>query len=152
MKDVFGRTGKRPAVACDCVVFRTNGKQLELLVVKRGTEPFKGKYALPGGFMEWGESCEKAAARELEEETGIKKIELDQLGVFSVPGRDPRGTVVSIAFLGFAGPKQKVKGGDDAAEALWIPIQKCPKLAFDHGDVLRAAVKKMFGKCGCGCG
>jgi 8-oxo-dGTP diphosphatase len=149
-KDVFGREGKRPTVACDCVIFRTDKQQLELLLVKRGTKPYLGKYALPGGYMEWGESCERAAARELKEETGLENIELEQIGVFSEPGRDPRGTVVSIAYTGFAELKKKVKAGDDAAKAEWVPIQKCPKLAFDHGLMLRAALKKMFGK-GCSC-
>ena len=145
MNDFFGRKGKRPAVACDAVIFAKNNKELLVLLVKRGTEPFKGMWALPGGFLEWGESCEEGVAREIEEETGLRGLKFEQLGAFSEPGRDPRGTVVSIAYTARASDKKmKVKGGDDAAEAEWFPVLNCPRLAFDHGKVLRLAMQRLI--------
>ncbi|MFO0780389.1 MAG: NUDIX hydrolase [Candidatus Gracilibacteria bacterium] len=101
--DVYGREGKRPTLGADSVILvksPTAASGWKVLLIERGHEPYKGKWALPGGFMEWGESCEQAAARELEEETSLKNVELKQLGVFSKPGRDPRGTIVSVAFWG----------------------------------------------------
>lgn len=145
MTDFFGRKGKRPAVACDAVIFAQKKKDLMVLLVKRGNAPYKGMWALPGGFMEWGESCEEAVAREIHEETGLKGLEFEQLGAFSTPGRDPRGTVVSIVFTARAAAKNtRVKGGDDAAEAKWFALIECPRLAFDHGLVLRAALSRLI--------
>jgi 8-oxo-dGTP diphosphatase len=128
-------------VACDNVIFRKGKRGLEVLLIKRGYPPFKGRYALPGGFLEWGESCERAAARELKEETSLNRIKLERFGVFSAPGRDPRGTVISIGYLGFAGAKQKAISGDDAAAAEWFMTDKIPPLAFDHGLMLKEALK-----------
>jgi 8-oxo-dGTP diphosphatase len=145
MTDFFGRKGKRPAIACDAVIYAKIKKDLMILLVKRGNEPYKGMWALPGGFMEWGESCEEAVAREISEETGLKGLDFEHLGVFSQHGRDPRGTVVSVTFMARAGVKNmRVKGGDDAAEAKWFPLVECPRLAFDHGKVLRGALKLLI--------
>lgn len=142
MRRNFGRAGKRPTVGCDSVVLREEAGRLLVLLVKRGKPPFKGKLALPGGFMEWNESCEEAARRELEEETGLKNIKFKPVGVFSKPGRDPRGTIISVAFWGTAGKNAaKVKGGDDAAEACWVEVNSCPGLAFDHDLILKEALK-----------
>jgi len=147
MTDFFGRKGKRPAVACDAVIFTKKNKELLVLLVKRGTEPYKGMWALPGGFLEWGESCEEGVAREIHEETGLRGLKFEELGAFSQPGRDPRGTVVSIAYTARASSKKmKVKGGDDAEEAAWCPVIQCPRLAFDHGKVLRLALKRLIEK------
>ena len=144
MTDFFGRDGKRPAVACDAAIFAEKDGLLCVLLVKRGNEPFKGMWALPGGFMEWGESCETTVAREIREETGLRGLKFKQFGVFSTPGRDPRGTVVSVTYLARAGVNlRRVKGGDDAAEARWFPVNKRPRLAFDHDLVLRAALKSV---------
>jgi len=94
--------------------------------------------------MEWDESCETAAARELAEETGLKKVTLKPLGVFSEPGRDPRGTIISVAFWGeVPQSRMKVAGGDDAAEARWFALKDLPELAFDHGKILKEALKRM---------
>jgi 8-oxo-dGTP diphosphatase len=143
MSNAFGRKGKRPTVGCDCVVFGKRGGILHVLLVKRGKDPFIGKWALPGGFMEWNESCEQAAARELEEETGLKGLKLEPVGVFSKPGRDPRGTIISVAFRCEAGSaRMRVKGGDDAEEAAWIPLKKIPRLAFDHDEILKSALRQ----------
>jgi len=143
----FGRSGKRPTVGCDSVIFGKDGGRTLVLLVKRGKAPFKGKWALPGGFMEWDESCEHAAQRELAEETGLKGIKLSPIGVFSAPGRDPRGTIISVAYWGAVGKrKMTVAGGDDAAEAAWFDIKKCPALAFDHDKILKAGLRMMVSK------
>ncbi len=141
MKDLFGRDGKRPTLGADCVILSRGDDGWRVLLVERGHEPFKGTWALPGGFMEWGESCEQAAARELMEETALKDIDLKLLGVFSKPGRDPRGTIVSVSYIGFVDPEKAkhAKGGDDAAKAEWFPLVHKPPLAFDHEDILAAA-------------
>jgi 8-oxo-dGTP diphosphatase len=147
MTDIFGREGKRPTVACDLVIFSGEGADLRVLLVKRGKDPFKGRWALPGGFMEWGESCEECAARELEEETALKGVKLDLLGVFSEPGRDPRGTIVSVAYVGFADSALvKIKAGDDAAETAWFPADNPPPLGFDHPLVLKTALTNLSSK------
>ncbi|MCC7196575.1 NUDIX hydrolase [Candidatus Peregrinibacteria bacterium] len=144
MTDLFGREGKRPTVACDTVVFTVKDGVLCVLLVVRGGDPFKGMYALPGGFMEWGESCEEGARRELKEETGLEVEALEFVGVFSKPGRDPRGTVVSVEYLAVVEPEKAViQAGDDAAEAEWVAVEKVPVLAFDHSEVF-ASAKALF--------
>jgi len=144
MMDVFGRDGKRPTVACDTVVFTVKDGVLCVLLVVRGNDPFKGMYALPGGFMEWGESCEEGARRELLEETGLTVDGLEFVGVFSEPGRDPRGTIVSIEYMAVVEPEKAIiKAGDDAAEAEWVEVAKVPELAFDHSEVFVLA-KALF--------
>lgn len=140
MTDLFGREGKRPTVACDTVVFTVKDGVLCVLLVVRGNDPYKGMYALPGGFLEWGESCEQGARRELMEETGLEVGVLELVGVFSEPGRDPRGTIVSVEYLAVVEPEKAViQAGDDAAEAQWVAVEKVPKLAFDHSEVFDAA-------------
>ncbi len=140
MADIFGRTGKRPTVACDIVVLSGKPDRFVLLV-KRAKEPFKGKWALPGGFMEWDESCEQCAARELNEETSLKDVDLKLLGVFSEPGRDPRGTIVSVAYVGHIDHTNTlIKAGDDAAETAWFSVHTPPTLGFDHADIIKKAL------------
>jgi 8-oxo-dGTP diphosphatase len=137
MPDIFGREGKRPTVACDLVVFTEKVGSLKVLLVERGKEPFKGKWALPGGFMEWNESCEQTAARELEEETALKGVDFRLLGVFSEPGRDPRGTIVSVTYWGTVDyDSSKIKAGDDAAKVDWFAVDDHPTLGFDHEKIL----------------
>jgi len=108
----------------------------ELLLVRRGREPFRGAWALPGGFVEPTESVEMAVARELEEETGLRARPVGLLGVYSRPGRDPRGPTVSVVFR-MVGRKQVPHGGDDAAEARWWSVRALPPLAFDHAEIVR---------------
>jgi 8-oxo-dGTP diphosphatase len=140
MNDIFGGHGRRPTVAADCVVLTFRDERAWVLLVERGNEPFKGKWALPGGFMEWGESCEKTARRELEEETSLSGVKLEFLGIFSKPGRDPRGTIVSTAFIGLVNSlKAAVRAHDDAAKAEWFPFHDHPELAFDHLDIVQTA-------------
>lgn len=137
--------GKRPTLGTDCVILNRKGGEgdgWQVLLIERGHDPYKGKWALPGGFMEWGESCEDSAARELMEETSLRNVDLKLLGVFSKPGRDPRGTIVSVSFIGIVDKKtaQKASGGDDAAKAEWFDLNDHPELAFDHQDILDAAM------------
>ncbi len=147
MNDLFGRDVPRPTVACDTVVFAQKDGDLQVLLIKRNHEPFKGSWALPGGFMEWGESCEQTAARELEEETGLKDLDLQQIGAFSEPGRDPRGTVVAVEFWTMLTNEQlqkaHIQAGDDAGDAAWFTVNKLPALAADHLQVLEKALQLM---------
>jgi 8-oxo-dGTP diphosphatase len=136
----------RPAVAADTVLFRMAGDQVEVLLIKRAGDPYKGRWALPGGFVDENESLEHAAARELEEETGVKAVRLEQVGAFGEPGRDPRGHTVSIVFAAVLERGRKVRAGDDASEADWHPAFSPPPLAFDHKAILSAALEHVFGK------
>jgi 8-oxo-dGTP diphosphatase len=129
---------KTPLLTVDCVVFDRNDR---LLLIKRKNPPFKDKYALPGGFVDVGETVEAAALRELREETGIEGSIVRLIGVYSDPKRDPRGHAVSIAFL--VRPRStKVIGGDDAAYAAFIENWDREKLAFDHARIIADAVKR----------
>jgi 8-oxo-dGTP diphosphatase len=131
-----------PAVAIDCVVFGFNGRALEILLIERGVEPFKGSWALPGGFMGIEETAEECAKRELWEETGFRLLTLKQLGAFTGVHRDPRERVVSIAFYALVQPSD-VMGGDDARQAQWFPVDDAPPLAFDHDYILRKALRQL---------
>lgn len=128
----------RAAVTTDCVIFGFDGKQLQVLLIERGVEPYKGEWALPGGFLRMDESVEECAFRELREETAFEPVSLEQFGVFSAVDRDPRGRVVTIAFYALV-KKEDVHGGDDAARAQWFNIDLLPPLAFDHQDILHEA-------------
>ena len=132
----------RPMVTVDAVVFRTNGDILEVLLIRRKKAPFAGKLALPGGFVEIDEDLEDAAKRELAEETGLLSVGLSQLGAFGRPGRDPRGRTISIAFGGIVPLSgSRVRGGDDADLAAWVPVDGLPDLAFDHDEIIRIGLK-----------
>ena len=131
-----------PAVTTDCVVFGFDGKRLNILLIERGGEPYKGCWAFPGGFMGIDETAEQGAIRELREETGLKLEYLKQFGAFSAVNRDPRERVVTIAFYALA-QKSAVQGGDDAVKAQWFPIEDVPPLAFDHDYILRKATEQL---------
>jgi 8-oxo-dGTP diphosphatase len=131
----------RPALTVDIVLFHRSGVDIEVLLVKRGREPFKGRWAFPGGFVNEDESLEAAAARELREETGLHGIKLEQLAAFGDPDRDPRGHTVSVVFYGTVRSRGAVIAGDDAAEAAWHSAAHPPKLAFDQRKILRRAMK-----------
>jgi 8-oxo-dGTP diphosphatase len=141
----------RPAVTVDVVLFAIVGGDLAVLLVKRGHPPFAGTWALPGGFVDENEPLAKAALRELREETGVRRVTIDQLGAFGDPGRDPRAHTVSVAYLGFAAAEaHPAVAGDDAAEAVWQPMAKVGgrgrgalKLAFDHADIIALARRRM---------
>jgi 8-oxo-dGTP diphosphatase len=111
-----------------------------VLLVERGIEPFKGRWAFPGGFLKMDESAEEGALRELQEETGLKGAYIKQFHTFSDPKRDPRERVLTIAYYALV-RMQEVKGGDDAARAEWFALDEVPALAFDHDLILRVALK-----------
>ena len=129
----------RPAVTVDIIIFRLTDKVPEVLLIRRGNDPFKDQWALPGGFVDKDEPLKKAAARELEEETGLKNILLTQMHTFGNPGRDPRGHTVSVVYVGYLTEPAESKAGDDASEAEWFSIENIPQLAFDHADILKMA-------------
>ncbi|MCM1312521.1 MAG: NUDIX hydrolase [Bacteroides sp.] len=128
-----------PAVTTDCVIFGFDGTQLQVLLIERGIEPFKGRWAFPGGFLKMDESAEEGARRELLEETGMEADFMEQFHTFSDPSRDPRERVITIAYYALC-KIQKVKGGDDAAKARWFGLDEIPQLAFDHDRILRHAI------------
>jgi len=132
-----------PSVTTDCVIFGYDVREgLSVLLVQRGIEPYKDRWAIPGGFLRMDEDAETGARRELKEETGFESKVVEQFGCFSDVDRDPRERVITIAFFALA-PKMEVKGGDDAAAAHWFPISDIPSLAFDHDMILRVALKRL---------
>ena len=131
-----------PAVTTDCVIFGFDGSELQVLLIERGIEPFKGKWAFPGGFLNMDETAQEGALRELKEETGLENAYIEQFNTYSDPGRDPRERVITIAHYALV-RIQEVKGGDDAAKAQWFPIDEVPQLAFDHDKILRDAMRKL---------
>ncbi len=126
------------AVTADCVIFSYDGTDLQLLLIRRGVEPYKGMWALPGGFLKMNETAKEGAFRELHEETGFVASYLEEFGTFSGVHRDPRERTITIAFVALV-MKQEVRGGDDAQEARWFPVSDLPALAFDHLDIYKAA-------------
>jgi 8-oxo-dGTP diphosphatase len=135
----------RPMVTVDAVVFTFSGDRIKVLLINRRDEPFKGKWAVPGGFVNMDEELESAVTRELAEETGLTGVQFEQMRTFGTVGRDPRGRVITIAFMGIATKGQdQIKAGDDAAEAQWFDIEKLPDdLAFDHNEMIRLAIEKL---------
>ncbi len=136
-------------VAADTAAFRCPPEgRLEVLLVERGQEPYKGCWALPGGFVEEDEDLPQAAARELAEETGLRPVVMDQVGAWGTPGRDPRGRVVSAVYVAVARPgADAVRGADDAAHAAWHSLACLPPLAFDHAQILPAALRHLRQRC-----
>ena len=135
----------RPMVTVDAVVFGFFENKAKLLLIKRKKEPFKGKWALPGGFVGIDEELEDAVVRELAEETGLADIKLEQMHTFGTVGRDPRGRQITIVFMGIATKGQtRIKAGDDAAKARWFDIEELPKdMAFDHNEIAKFAIEKL---------
>jgi 8-oxo-dGTP diphosphatase len=129
-----------PAVTADCVVM-TNEPLPKVLLIQRGIEPYKDRWAFPGGFMNMDETTEECAIRELMEETGLKVEELHQIGAYSKVDRDPRGRTITVAYLAIIDKPVAVTGQDDAAKAEWWPINALPPLAFDHEDIMRDALE-----------
>lgn len=132
----------RAAMTSDAVIFSFDGQELQVLLVKRGIEPYQGKWALPGGFLRMNETIEQCAMRELKEETNLDHIYMEQLGTFSDINRDPRGRVITTAFYALV-RKADVLGGDDAEEAAWFTLSNVPALAFDHDRILRVATQRL---------
>ena len=129
----------RPAVTADCVVM-TKEANPHVLLIERGFDPFKGRWAFPGGFMNMDETAEQCAIRELEEETGLKVSSIHQIGAYSKVDRDPRGRTITVAYIATIEAPAKVRGQDDAAKAEWFPIDALPPLAFDHDDIMKDAL------------
>lgn len=127
------------AVTVDIVAFCNANSRINVLLIKRKNEPFKGQWAIPGGFVDEHENLEDAAKRELAEETGVKAKTLEQVRAFGTPGRDPRGRIVSIGFLAWIDCEENPIAGDDAAEAKWFKLDELPELAFDHAEIIKAA-------------
>jgi 8-oxo-dGTP diphosphatase len=127
-----------PALTVDCVIYDPRGR---ILLIRRKNEPFRGAFALPGGFVEVGETVEAACRREVREETGLEVGDLVLVGVYSTPGRDPRGHTLSVAFLVKLPEAVPPIAGDDAAEAEWVGEWRANKLAFDHAEILEDAEK-----------
>ena len=132
----------RPMVTVDVVVFNAQTGQLHVLLIQRAQEPFEGAWALPGGFVEMDEPLEQAARRELEEETGLEGVDLEQLQTYGDPDRDPRGRVISVAFCTLLPSRsiQYIHGGGDASQARWFPVDELPDLAFDHSKIIADAL------------
>ena len=131
-----------PSVTTDCVIFSFDGTKLKVLLIERGIEPDKGRWAFPGGFMRMDESAEEGALRELKEETGLEGAYIKQFGTFTNPDRDPRERVITIAYYALV-KLQEVRGDDDAADARWFSLDEVPSLAFDHDMILRTALMEL---------
>jgi 8-oxo-dGTP diphosphatase len=137
----------RPAVTTDCVIFGFDSGELKVLLIERGIDPFKGRWALPGGFLQMDENTDECARRELFEETGIENLFIEQLYTFSDVDRDPRGRVVTVSYYALVKLSDyKLTAGDDAKNAQWYPISKVPTLAFDHDRILRVALNRLKSK------
>ncbi|CAN5862502.1 hypothetical protein BH23ACT4_BH23ACT4_07260 [soil metagenome] len=135
------------AVTADTAIFTHRDGRLYVLLIERGSEPFRGRWALPGGFVDIDEDLPDAAARELAEETGIEAGELRQLGTYGAPGRDPRMRVISVVFWTLLDEIENLRAGDDAAHAFVVPIDEAladpSRLAFDHHQILTDAVGRV---------
>ena len=137
----------RPALTVDCVVFATHAEGLRVLLIRRGEEPFAGNWALPGGFVRVEETTEAAARRELEEETGLSKVFLEQLYTFGAVDRDPRERIVSVAYYALVNLRDhQVHAATDARDAAWFGVNDVPRLAFDHAEILQMALARLRGK------
>lgn len=133
-----------PAVTTDCVILGFDGRDLHVLLVERGIEPFKGMWALPGGFLNLDETAEEGARRELMEETGVQDVYLEQFHTFSAVKRDPRERVITIAFYAMVRKSDyRLIAGDDAARAEWFVIDELPPLAFDHDEIIGLARRRI---------
>jgi 8-oxo-dGTP diphosphatase len=136
-----------PAVTTDVVLFTIQDERLEVLLIRRGSEPFKGRWALPGGFVDIDEDLLACAKRELEEETGVTGIYLEQLYTFGTPDRDPRERVISVTYYALV-PRERltIRAASDAEAVAWFPFQQLPPLAFDHDQIVALAHERLAGK------
>ncbi len=137
----------RGALTVDCVVFGLDDEDLKVLLIKRGNPPFDGMWALPGGFVDVDESLDAAAARELQEETGVGSVFLEQLYTFGRVDRDPRERVVSVAYYVLVNlSDHRIQAATDARDAAWFSLDDLPKMAFDHHEILQMAHSRLKGK------
>jgi len=136
-----------PAVTTDVVIFTIRDKKLKLLLIMRGGEPFKGKWALPGGFVRLDEDLEMGARRELSEETGISGVYLEQLYTYGAVGRDPRERVITVAYYALiASEKMIIQAATDAEAVGWFSMDELPRLAFDHKEIVEQAHERLVAK------
>ncbi|HEY4721901.1 MAG TPA: NUDIX domain-containing protein [Anaerolineae bacterium] len=133
----------KPAVTVDVVSLTLRGDDLQVLLIKRDIAPYRGRWAIPGGFVHIDESLENAARRELSAETGVSDVYLEQLFTFGDPARDPRGRVISVAYIALLPVPLAVRSGSDARAARWWPIKSLPALAFDHTRILQVALTRL---------
>ena len=137
----------RAALTVDCVVFGLDEDDLKVLLIQRGQEPFAGRWALPGGFVHVDETIDQAARRELQEETGLSKVYLEQLYTVGDLGRDPRERVVTVAYYALVRlGDHRVQAATDARNAAWFAVDDPPRLAFDHDAILALALARLQGK------
>ncbi len=140
-------THARPALTVDCVVFGLDEEDLKVLLIQRDLEPYAGRWALPGGFVHLDETLDEAARRELQEETGLQRVFLEQLYTFGDLQRDPRERVVTVAYYALVRlSDHQVRAATDARNAAWFGIEDLPDLAFDHATVLDLALKRLQAK------
>lgn len=139
---------ERPSVTVDVVIFTLIARELHVLLVQRKRWPYEGYWAIPGGFINMDESLEDAARRELEEETGVRDVYLEQLFTFGEPQRDPRTRVLSVAYIALVGAdSQKIRASDESTEVGWFPVRALPdQLAFDHEQILGFAISRLRSK------
>ncbi len=140
---------ERPSVTVDVVIFTLYNRELHLLLVQRRRWPYDGYWALPGGFINMDESLEESARRELEEETGVRDVYLEQLYTFGDPGRDPRTRVVSVAYFALvrADAHELRRSPEETTDVRWFPVQELPQqLAFDHDKILHYALLRLRSK------
>ena len=136
-----------PAVTVDGVVFGLDDADLKLLLIQRKVDPFKGKWALPGGFVQPDEDLEAAVRRELADETGITRLYLEQLFTFGDPKRDPRERVISVAYYALVKlADHRLRAASDAVDVAWFPVAELPKLAFDHEKIVEVALRRLKAK------
>ena len=144
MKEESIHNFEKPSVTVDMVIFTIQEGRLKVLLIKRDLEPFRGKWAIPGGFVRIHESLDDAAKRELNEETGVGDVYLEQLYSFGNPGRDPRGRVITISYMALINSENiRIRAASDASSVSWFEVSKIPVLAFDHKKILDYAVKRL---------
>ena len=143
------REYERPSVTTDIVIFSIIEDALHVLLIERANDPFKGRWALPGGFLDKGENLDECARRELAEETGVSGVYLEQLYTFGDVGRDPRGWVVTVGYFALVPEGSlNIAAASDAADAQWFAVDKVPGLAFDHAKILATARDRLISKLG----
>lgn len=134
----------QPSVTVDVLIFTIREDQLQVALIRRGVPPFEGMWAIPGGFVRMEEALEDAARREIEEETGVTGMFLEQLGTYGEPNRDPRGRVITVTYYALLpGEQLALRADTDAADASWYPVHEVPPLAFDHARILSDALERL---------
>src|SRR5437763_3641859 len=138
---------ERPSVTVDVLMMSLRQRDLQILLIKRRSWPYEGMWAIPGGFINMDESLETAAKRELQEETGVQDVYLEQLYTFGDPGRDPRTRVITVVYFALLDSERlQVTAASDAADVDWFSVYELPPLAFDHEQIIGYALNRLRGK------